>query len=114
MPSIGPTEPLDHTLATDHDDEAPSGLSRRQALARGGTASAALLTPGLFAAALVTPGVPGLLIILTLLGVTLAGVVCEGTLFLTTFLRFGRRLSVLDLHRDDTERRSQPFATDGG
>jgi hypothetical protein len=76
--------------------------------------SSGLLAPVLFAAVLVTPGIPGFLLALTLLGVTLAGVVCEGALFLATKLRVGRRLSVLDLHRDEVDPHPQRLATDGG
>ena len=80
---------------------------------RGGWSSA-LLAPVLLAAALVTAGIPGLLLVFMLLGVTLAGGACEAALFLATTVRVGRRLSVLDLHRDEAELHSERFATGGG
>ena len=57
----------------------------------------ALPTPLLFAAAVTTPGLPGLLVTMALLGASLAGIVWEVGLFVATYSRIGRRLSILEL-----------------
>lgn len=73
-----------------------SGVPAIRQLSRGWWLSA-LPTPLLFAVAITTPGVPGLLVTMALLGGSLAGFVWEVGLFVATYFRVGRRLSIVEL-----------------
>jgi hypothetical protein len=73
-----------------------SGVPAIRQLSRGWWVSA-LPTPLLFATAVLTPGVPGLLVTMALLGASMAGFVWEVGLFIATYCRVGRRLSILEL-----------------